>query len=108
MTKLRIIAEEINKKIKKVLEKDENIIFAILHGSYLVTPHFKDIDLAIFLKPNLKHEFGNYYEVELPVNLMREINVSIDISILNSSSLGFKYQTLKGKILFCRDYDYYY
>ena len=102
------ITKEINEQIQKILEKDENITFAILHGSYLINPHFKDIDIALFLEPNIKHEFANYYEVELPIYLMREIKVSIDISILNNSSFGFKYQTLKGKILFCRDYEKYY
>ena len=95
-------------KIKKVLEKDNNILFAILHGSYLEHKKFHDIDLAIYLNEDLKAQVENYYELELPILIMNEINISVDISILNTSSLGFKYQTLKGRILFCRDYENYY
>lgn len=102
------MTDQILEKIRKVLEKDNNIIFTILHGSYLEHRKFHDLDLAIYLKEDLKTQTENYYEIDLPIVLMDDIDIAIDISILNDSSLGFKYQTLKGKILICRDYEFYY
>ncbi|MFH1147748.1 MAG: nucleotidyltransferase domain-containing protein [Pseudomonadota bacterium] len=35
-------------RIKAVLEKDDRVVFAYLYGSYLKSPQYRDIDIAVY------------------------------------------------------------
>lgn len=87
--------------------KDKGIEFALIHGSYLEHKKYRDIDVAIFLKEDALKSEIDYYKITLAVKLDNKINKTVDISILNKSSYSFKFQTLKGKIIFIRNIEFY-
>jgi len=42
--------QKVLEKIKMVLEKDDEIVFAIVHGSFIERDSFRDIDIAVWIK----------------------------------------------------------
>ncbi|MCX8188623.1 MAG: nucleotidyltransferase domain-containing protein [Nitrososphaeria archaeon] len=99
------LAEEerhkILEKIKKFFEKDDEIMFAIVHGSFIERNSFRDIDIAIWVKDPEK---AFQYTINLPCKIGEEIEVPVDIQVLNDAPLPFKHHVLtSGKILFSRD-----
>ena len=93
--------EKILNKIKTILEGDENIILAFVHGSFLFNAPFRDIDIALFLKDKEK---AFEYVVHKNVKLEKEIGLPIDIHVLNDAPVSFKYNVItRGKLLFTRN-----
>jgi len=91
--------KEIIDELTRLLREREEIIFAYLHGSFL-THDFRDIDIAIYLK---KDE-DVLYEVELGVELEKILKFPVDVRVLNSAPLTFKFKVIKdGLLLFSRD-----
>lgn len=104
--KLPITEKEIIiNRITKFLEVHQEISFAYIHGSFLQEGHFKDIDVAVYLK-NIPESFLQY-ELELEAELMKSLGESaIDVRVLNASPLSFRYHVIKGgRILMARDDD---
>ena len=91
--------KEIVDELTRLLREREEIIFAYLHGSFL-THDFRDIDIAVYLK---KDE-DVLYEVELGVELEKILKFPVDVRVLNSAPLTFKFKVIKdGLLLFSRD-----
>lgn len=96
------------KKIKKVLQKREEILFAYVFGSFLKDPMFRDIDIGVYLKEEeYKKEKGSFeYNFRLADEIEKEIGSApmVDIRILNGSSYTFLNNIFsRGKLLFYRD-----
>jgi len=89
-------------KIKELLQKDTDILFAYLYGSYATqtTLPDSDIDIAVYLK----EENMDYY-LKKDEELLGSIpNDNIDIRILNTMPLLLKFRVIKeGKIIFSQD-----
>ncbi|MBS3749554.1 MAG: nucleotidyltransferase domain-containing protein [Candidatus Thermoplasmatota archaeon] len=96
--------EELQKNISHFLKKKDNILFAYLHGSFLVGP-FHDIDIAIFLKPlKLNKASLLRYELMLETKLQEQFHFPFDVRILSSSPLAFRFSVIKnGILLFSKD-----
>jgi predicted nucleotidyltransferase len=91
--------KEIINKVTRMLKEREEIVFAYLHGSFL-THDFRDIDIAIFLK----EDEDVLYEVELGVELEKILGFPVDVRVLNSAPLTFRFKVIKdGLLLFSRD-----
>lgn len=98
--------ENLIKNLKEVLEKEEEILFAYLYGSYAydsVLPE-SDIDIAVFLKPS---DIKKYLEIEKKIlsSLIDKFHSDrIDLRILNGLPLLHQYNILKDGIpIFIRD-----
>ncbi|MDI7258307.1 MAG: nucleotidyltransferase domain-containing protein [Thermodesulfobacteriota bacterium] len=83
--------------LKKVLEKDEDILFAYLYGSRVNSPtHLEsDIDIAIYLRPS---EMKGFIEKDkkLTSMLITELRTDkIDLRILNVAPFLLKYKIIK-------------
>jgi len=79
-----------------------NVVFAYIHGSSAggtVAPH-SDIDLAFYLdgKPDL-----DFYDRVLDACRPLTGDLRVDIGILNSAEPIYRFEVLKGTLLFCRD-----
>lgn len=89
-------------KIKKFLQKDTNILFAYLYGSYATQTALpdSDIDIAVYLKEGDMH-----YYLKKDEELLGSIpNDKIDIRILNTMPLLLKFRVIKeGKVIFSQD-----
>lgn len=97
--------EAIKKDLKKVLEKHPEISFAYLHGSFIKEQGFKDIDIAVYLIETPSSILD--YELKLETELMgAAVHYQVDVRVLNSSPLSFRYNVIKEGIpLIVRDDD---
>ncbi len=88
-------------KIKSLLEKDDEIVFAIVHGSFIERDSFRDVDIAIWIK---NPEKALQYTINLPCKIEEETKVTIDVQVLNEAPLPFKHHVLtSGRTLFSKD-----
>lgn len=93
--------QKVLEKIKMVLEKDDEVVFAIVHGSFIERDSFRDIDIAVWIKNSEK---AIQYTVSLPNKIEAETKFPIDIQVLNEAPLPFKHHVLtEGKTLFSKD-----
>ncbi len=86
-------------RVRRLLEKEEDIIFAYVHGSFVERRFFRDIDIAIWLK-DVTISF--YYVVEFPTKV--NIGIPLDMQVLNEAPLPFKYHVFtEGTLLISND-----
>jgi len=91
--------EKVVKKLTDILKKREEVIFAYIHGSFL-KGNFRDVDVAIYLTESR----DVFYEIELEVELEETLKLPVDVRILNSAPLSFRFGVIKnGLILFSKD-----
>ncbi|ADG13808.1 DNA polymerase beta domain protein region [Methanocaldococcus infernus ME] len=101
---MSINREEIKKKIKKILDKKDEVVFAYIYGSFNETSFFRDIDIGVYVDENKVKDFLEY-ELKLSTEIERVIGFPIDVKVLNSTPLRFKYRIIKGEPLISRDED---
>lgn len=96
--------ELIKSRLKEFLEEKPGILFAYLHGSFLKTDRFHDIDVAVYLEdvPSSPLEL----ELQLETELGEAVHYPVDVRILNNSPLSFRYNVIKdGAVLVVNDDD---
>lgn len=98
--------DKIAKKIEEVLAEKGEVVFAVIYGSFLFSPSFRDIDIGIYLK-SIKREGVLNYEAEIAGKIAEACNLPIDIieaTILNFAPVSFLADIFStGKIIFSRD-----
>ncbi len=80
--------------IKAALRGRPDIIFAYLHGSFITGNRFRDIDVAIYLKPLFSRPLPVELEIEGELNRIAP-KYPIEVRILNNAPLSFRYNVLK-------------
>ncbi|HAS53014.1 MAG TPA: nucleotidyltransferase domain-containing protein [Nitrospiraceae bacterium] len=89
--------QAVQDRLKKVLEKRPEVCFGYVHGSFVSDDAFADVDVAVFLYD--RPETPLQYELALESALMEAVHpYQADVRILNSASLSFRYQVIKGGI----------
>ncbi len=90
--------------VRKYLEKREEILFAYLHGSFVKSEFFRDLDVALFV--NEERVFPSFleYELGLEVALGEELAsrrgyIPVDVRVLNRAPLSFQYSVIRGGVL---------
>ena len=94
--------------IIKVLEKEPQVLFAYLFGSYAKGTQDKksDIDIAIYLRDQNLLEIDPLYPSRLAIKIEKVLveKRTVDVRVLNDSTLRFKSQVLRyGKLLHSKD-----
>lgn len=101
------LTEEMDKKIKKILKiicQKEEVVFVYLYGSFIEKENFKDIDIALYLDEKKINEIDIIdYEIDLSLQIEKELKIPVDIKIINSAPLSFRYSVSCGLLLFSRD-----
>ena len=94
----KVSKKVIKEAIREVLRKHEEISFAYLHGSFIKGDAFHDIDVAVYLErmPVSVLEYELQMETELIMAVGRYI---IDVRVLNTATLSFKYNVIKDGII---------
>jgi predicted nucleotidyltransferase len=64
-----------------------------VHGSFISHDQFRDIDVAIYLKSNPVELLPA--ELDLETDLYNLIKYPVDVRILNSAPLSFRYNVIK-------------
>lgn len=100
--KTDIDREKIQKALQKTLELENAILFAYVHGSFLETQPFRDIDIAIYLSAGLDDPVG--FALDLGARLEKQLrsmeeDVPVDVQVLNQAPLSFRYHVFRGKLL---------
>ncbi len=77
------------------------ILFAYAHGSFLQEPHFRDLDIAVFLEKEHCRRAGYRYETDLEEELQTRLGVPfpLDVRLLNRAPVSFQYKAIGGRLL---------
>lgn len=99
--------EKIKSKIIELLQREDKVKFAYLHGSFL-KGEFNDIDLAVYVSKDESKSVDNKeivdFELRKEVEISRSIGFEVDIRCLNLAPNGFCYSVIKnGELLFSFD-----
>lgn len=81
--------------IKKILSKEEQVLLAIIFGSFIELNSFRDIDIAIYsLNTTLN------YLTELAVKIEEKLEIPVDVVPINDLPSKFKqYILVKGLVI---------
>jgi predicted nucleotidyltransferase len=91
-------------KIKEILRKKKEILFAFLFGSSLKSENPNDIDIGVFVKEkDIDEESAFDYSLSLSSELSYELDRELDVSIMNYASLGLLKNIIQGELLFAQN-----
>ena len=95
---------EIVKNITEVVSGQPEIVFAFLHGSFLDSSFFRDIDLGVFVKGIDSTDFWDY-ETGLAQLIEKALNglFLVEPKVINNAPLSFCFHVIRGRVLFVRD-----
>lgn len=96
----------ITRAIGAALRADSEIAFAYLHGSFLESRPFRDIDLAVYLDPPPNGP-AFPYEQALCERLESAIGrgIPVDVRLANGAPISFLYHAFRGKLVLDRNPD---
>lgn len=97
--KILNLKEKIKKKIEKMIQEREEIIFAYLFGSFIDEEKFNDVDIGIYINENSVKTNNSFYEIELANQLEEILNIPVDIINLNSTSESVVYRATQGQLI---------
>ena len=92
--------------LRQVLETAPDVQFACLYGSFLEDRPFHDVDLAVYLEG--QNHAGRALELaQQAERALREAGhpMPVDVRVLNTAPLGFRYYVFRGQLLLSRDED---
>jgi uncharacterized protein YutE (UPF0331/DUF86 family)/predicted nucleotidyltransferase len=91
------------RRLKGRLEKEGEVLFAYVYGSFLEGRPFRDLDVAIWIGDP---DRAFYYTVDYSAQLEVELKVPVDVQVLNGAPLPFKHHVFtRGRLLLSRDDD---
>jgi predicted nucleotidyltransferase len=80
------------------------VVFAYLHGSFLIRGDYRDIDVAVWLEA-ARVPAAAYFDwgLDASVALRNALGTPVDVQVLNRASLAFRFHALKGQPIVVRD-----
>ncbi len=102
--------KKVFKVLREALEKEYGLCVAYVHGSFVESGLFRDIDVALYYHPT--PEF-NLLDRELDMEVALEealieagFRIPVDVRIVNQAPLSFRYGVIKdGELLLVRNDD---
>lgn len=89
------------KVVKERLFEDPAIVFAYVYGSFAEGMPFRDVDVAIYLKPD---DCASAFESDLSYELGERVGFPVDIKVINPAPSSVRMAVIrKGVLLFTRD-----
>lgn len=97
---------EIDKLSEELKRRCPEVVFAILHGSAKdgFVKEDSDVDIAVYVQD--KANFELYHKISEAVGAIVG-DAQPDIGVLNNAEPVYRFETLKGKLLFSRDENKY-
>ena len=87
-------------RVKRVLERERSVELAVLHGGFLHSEVFRDIDIAVYTGHRVSYSESHAYADSLRDKLERVAGIAVDVQILDYAPPDFTYKVLsEGKIL---------
>lgn len=96
--------DEIVAQIAQALAERPEIVFAYLHGSFVESRPFRDIDVAVWVDPaavGARHPVD--YEIDLGLAVQQRVRMPVDVKRLNEAPLAFRYHATRGRAVLSRD-----
>lgn len=101
--------QKITEKVKQVLSREKELVFAFVFGSFLNSPSFRDVDIAVYAKKIEKNRVFDF-EVSLAEKTAKTVSFpidAIDLKYLNFAPHSFLNNVFsRGQLLFCKDYEF--
>ena len=91
-------------RLSNIMRNRSDILFAYVHGSITGELPFHDIDVAVYLSDVSKTN-ATVKALELSQETSSELNIPVDVRALNFASIPFRYQALRGVLLFEKNED---
>ena len=94
-------------QIQDVLVSREEVLFAYLHGSFLLDVPFEDIDIAVYLREDVVND-GEWLKTafRLADSIERQVGLPVDVQILNTAPRGMQFTASAGDLLLSRDEEF--
>jgi predicted nucleotidyltransferase len=96
--------ERLLKLLTDILVSRDDILFAFVHGSFTGDLPFHDIDVAVYLS-EVRETAVALDALDLSGRLGSELGVPVDLRPLNFAPIPFRYQAIRGRLLFEKDPD---
>lgn len=91
--------KRVKNNLKRELSRHKEIIFAYLHGSFLLPVPCGDIDIAIYLEETALTKKHWEYESQLAMSLDRLMSIPVDVLTLNCAPVTLRYHATAGEVL---------
>jgi uncharacterized protein len=93
--------EGMRQVISGALSREPDVVFAYLHGSFVGTLPFHDIDVAIYFSDGPSSHTQRI--VELADRLASPLGYPVDVRALNDAPLSFAFRAMQGELLVSHD-----
>jgi len=95
------------KHIRQVLHERllqcEQVRFAYLFGSFTLEGSFEDIDVAVYVTPDiLQHTDALTLSFDLADTLEQAVGLPVDVVVLNTAPLALQFEAARGEPLMAR------
>ena len=101
--------DALTKALRQQITARPEIVFAVLHGSFLTDGPYRDIDVAVWVVPSARPDTGwHRYAVELAAELTVVVDATVDVQVLNEAPLAFRYHALCGRLVMARDEEFFH
>lgn len=88
--------------LSAALEAEPDVVFAYLHGSFLGTSGFHDVDVAVCLRGQAERYTDR--GLELAASLSARVGMPVDVRVLNGAPTSFLFHVFRtGRLLVSRD-----
>ncbi len=88
--------------LSEELASDPRVVFAYLHGSFVESQAFHDIDVGVYLQ-NVRDDQCSAVGLDLAQRLSDKVRMPVDVRPLNMAPVSFVYHVLRGSLLYCRN-----
>jgi hypothetical protein len=98
--------------ISHYLNGCDEILFSYAHGSFAAGRPFRDVDVALWLRPDRAPSSPFHYEDELSeavcgaIRSVLQRNLPVDVRILNETPIPFQFRVFQGRVLTSADDDF--
>jgi len=84
--------EQVKARLQEILKPREDVLFAYLHGSFLLNVPFEDIDVAVYLRqdPSSSEEWLQT-AFHLADMIERQVRLPVDVQVLNAAPRGVQF-----------------
>ena len=90
-------------RLRGILSVRDEILFAVVFGSFLTAPAFHDLDLGVYVKTPQDILDSAVYAEKLSVELTKILGLPVDVAVLNHAPMWLRLRALKGEVVVDRD-----
>lgn len=91
---------KLGKAIKDRLSREPGLLFAYLHGSFVTSETFRDIDIGLYARDHTDVS----YEAALSYELSQTLGQEVEVKVINGAPVAFQMAVLRDdRLLFSSD-----